>query len=266
MNCVTAMPSPAIDISEQDIVSAGSTRKFHDDLINGLHAMAQPLTILQAAIEMLRHPEITGVDQKHYLEISAEQIKRGCDLFSSVQGLVVSNVSQAQLAGFDLWELLEPAIQDQTPRLENSGVGLAVARPEPWPTVIGDAERTEQAFRTVMKTALMTASRGDVIEIRTSRRHGFAEVAVMNTHSHGRRFSSSDRLCMSLAQINIVSQKGRCGCTDDPFSFWFALPGEHAAQPQPLTERPNPLKVKKALMSSTSAHPTIMPHTHGAER
>jgi hypothetical protein len=208
-------------------------RKFHDDLLNGLHAVAQPLTVLRAAIEMLARPEAAGQNQKHYLEISEKQVARACDLFASVRELVASSVMQPRLASFELWGLLEPAIEEQTRRQQCSGVGLAVVRPETRQRVTGDADRTEQAFRAALNTALALASHGDVLEIHTARAQGFAEIAVMNARSHGRRLSASDRLAMSLAEVSILSQQGKYRWIDDPFCCWFALPVEEPGQPQP---------------------------------
>jgi hypothetical protein len=225
------MPSPAAAECETETIEARSAEKFHDDLLNGLHAVAQPLTVLRAAVEMLTRAERTGIDRKRYLEITAEQMARTCDLFASVRDLVTSNVMEAQMASFDLWELLAPAIEDQAGRLQRAGVGLAVASPEPWQPAVGDAERTEQAFRAMLNAAISLASHGDVIEVQTARTQGFAEITVKNARCHGKRPSSSDRLGLSLAEVNILSQQGRYRCACDPFCCSFALPLQKPGHP-----------------------------------
>ncbi|HTV16369.1 MAG TPA: hypothetical protein VME68_16745 [Acidobacteriaceae bacterium] len=217
---------------EDTCVDSGSVRKFHDELMNGLHAVAQPLTILRAAMEMLSRSGAPGIDRKHYLEISTEQVVRACDLFSAVQDLVASNVTKAQHASFDLGEVLEPVIEAHAARMQARGVGLAVVRPEPWQKVTGDADRTEQAFRAMLNTALSLASHGDVIEIYTSRAAEFAEITVKHPQRHGKGLNSSDRLSLSLAEVNIVSQLGKYRCAPDPFCCWFALPIEKPVQPE----------------------------------
>jgi len=192
--------------------------------MNGLHAVAQPLTVLRAAIEMLARPEGAGMDQKRYLEILAAQVARTCDLFSCVRELVASNVIESQQASFDLWELLEPTIEDQTASLRNSGVGFAVMKQQPLQPIFGDAERTEQAFSALLKTAGALAAHGDVIELRASQAQGYAELTLLNPRSHGKQLNSTHRLGLSLAEVSILSQQGRYLCADDPFCCSFALP------------------------------------------
>lgn len=217
---------------------AAGTEKFHADLMNGLHAVAQPLTVLRAAIEILARPEGVGVDRKRYLEISATQVARTCDLFSCVRELVTSSVSEARQAWFDMSELLTPVIEEYRGRLQTAGVGLAVMIHEPRQPVFGDAERTEQAFLALLKTSASLSSRGDVIELRSTHAQGFLELTVLNARSHGKQLSSTDRLGLSLAEVNILSQQGRYRCTEDPFSFWFALPVHDSSQGAKVTAFP----------------------------
>lgn len=200
--------------------------KFHADLVNGLHAMAQPLTILRAAIEVLAKAQDGGIDRRRYLDISTTQIRRTCTLFSHVQDLLTATLNEAQRTPFDLWELLSPMIDDQRSLLQSTGVKIVVTRHDGWERVVGDAERTGQAFVELLKLAASASAPGDVIELLSSDRNGFAEVIIRNGRSRGKRMNSSDRLILSLAEINIVSQHGRCQFTNDPFCVSLALPVE----------------------------------------
>lgn len=226
------MLSAAMMAGEMAGMETESSQRFHDDLMNGLHAVAQPLTVLRAAIEVLSRPEAAGIDHRNYLEISAKQVARTCDLFASVRDLVSASVLEPQLADFDLWELLSPVIEEQTARLQASGIGLAVVRHDRWQPILGDAERTLQGFRAMLKTAVSLAAHGDVIEIHTAHTPGYAEINLMNARSHGKKLNSSDRLGLSLAQISILSQQGKYSCADDPFCCWFALPVEQTVPSQ----------------------------------
>lgn len=228
MSCGTAMHNAGMHEGAGGAMQAEGTAKFHADLLNGLHAVAQPLTVLRAAIEILSRPAGAAIDHQRYLEISASQVARTCDLFSCIRELVTSTLLEARRGKFDLWEALEPKIEDHRSNLQSSGVGVVVMRSDAWGPVFGDAERAEQAFCAVLKTAAGLASRGDVIEVRTSCSKGFAELTLLNTRGHGRQLNASERLNLSLAEVSIFSQQGRCRFTEDPFSFSFALPVQDA--------------------------------------
>jgi len=224
MSSAMQTPSSTAGRGERASVPADNTEKLLADIVNGLHAMAQPLTILRVAIEVLSLPEGGAVDHGRYVGISARQIERTCNLFSSLQDLVTANLREAQQERFDLWELLGPMIEDRRALLQASGIGLVVARRDPSEPIVGDAERTEQAIAEVLTLAASLSSRGDVIELHASRGGGFCELTLQNTRGHGKRISSSDRLSLSLACANIVSQQGKYELAEDPFCVSLALP------------------------------------------
>jgi signal transduction histidine kinase len=188
--------------------------------------MAQPLTILRSAIEVLALPQGANVDQRRYLEISAKQLARTCGMFASLQDLVTAQMIEAQRAHFNFWELLTPLIENQRPLLLAAGVGIAVACAEPWASICGDAERTEQALVALLNLAAALSSRGDVIELRAIPANGFVELTLENTRCHGKHMDSSHRLSLSVAEANILSQQGRYALIEDPLRVSLALPVE----------------------------------------
>ncbi len=217
------MPS-ATSTTSENIETGDGWAKFHKDLANGLHAMAQPLTMLRAAIEVLALPQSAGIDRRRYLEISAGAVDRTCHVFGRVQDLVAVTTIEAQRARFNLWEVIEPVIEDRRRRLETSGVAIAAAKSEAWEPVLGDASRTEQAVAVVLQMAGDLATRGDVIELSGSVRNGFVELTLRNTRHHGKRIDSTAKLNLALAEANVASQHGRCEFAEDPFRVSLALP------------------------------------------
>lgn len=199
---------------------------FCADLVNGLHALAQPLSVLRAASEILVLPRMQGVDQRHYIETWCAQVERACTLFGSVQDLMATQLTAADRVRFDMWELLAPMIDDQRALLHSTGVGIAVSNTAPWVPVWGDAARTAHALGAVLKMAATLASRGDVIELHGWCDAGSMQLRFQNTRRHGRKMSSSDRLSLSLAAANITSQHGTYDVAEDPFCFCLALPVE----------------------------------------
>jgi len=230
MNSATHACSSTTEVRDATDEPAEDPARFYADIIEGLHAIAQPLTILRAAMEVLALPERAAIDQRRYLDISTKQVERTCNLFSCLQDLVAAKLNEAQAVRFDLWEVLSPMIEDRRASLQASGIGIVVARHEPEEPVVGDVERTEQAVAEVLKMAESLSSRGDVIELHASRAHGFCELTLQNTRGHGKRMSSPDRLGLSLAAMNIVSQRGRYRFEEDPFCVSLALPVQESGE------------------------------------
>jgi hypothetical protein len=209
--------------SDQSWPADGSA-KFHRELANGLHAMAQPLTMLRAAMEVLTMPASAGVDRRRYLEISAGAVERTCDVFTNLQDLVAASIVEADHTPFDLWDVISPVIEDRRRLLQGSGVAIAAAKGEAWQPIWGDAGRTEQAVAVTLQMAGNLASKGDVIELSGSVENGFIELTLRNTRRHGKPVDSTARLCLALAEANIVSQHGRYEFAEDPFRVSLALP------------------------------------------
>jgi hypothetical protein len=206
-----------------------STEQFCPDLLNGLHALAQPLSVLRAASEVLALPRLQGADQQKYIQTWCEQVERACLLFSEVQDMVAARLVAADRVRFDLWELLNPMIDQQRTLLHNSGVGIAVTNTAQRLPLCGDAERTANALQAVLRMASVTAARGDVIELHTSSDPVFLQLRFQNSRRHGRKMSSSDKLSLSLAVANITSQHGTYDFAEDPFCFSFSLPLDEQA-------------------------------------
>ncbi|HEX4036771.1 MAG TPA: hypothetical protein VHX37_01820 [Acidobacteriaceae bacterium] len=201
--------------------------RFYADLVNGLHAMAQPLTILRSAMEMLTLPNGGMIDQRRYLEMSSRQVARTCGMFASLQDLVETQLIEAQRVRFDLWDLLMPLIENQRRMLGDTRIEIIAARPESRVAVWGDAGRTEQALAAVLKLAGAVSISGDVIELRAVKADGYMELTCENARRHGKPMDSSERLSLAVAEANILSQNGRYDAVEDPFRVSLALPVEN---------------------------------------
>jgi hypothetical protein len=224
MSCAMPMPSALADSTSEKAAAGCTSPKFHRDLANGLHAMAQPLTILRAAIEVLAMPQSAGIDRQRYLEISAGAVERTCRVFAQVQDLLTASMIEAESAPFDLWTLIAPVIEDHRRMLQTSGVALAAAKTEAWMPIVGDAARTEQAIALVLRLAGELASKGDVIEVSASASSGFVQLRIVHSRRRGKLLNSTARLNLALAEANIVTQRGRYEFAEDPFRVSLALP------------------------------------------
>jgi signal transduction histidine kinase len=204
--------------------AAAEPNHFYDEMADGLHALAQPLSIVQSAVEMLRLQNGTGPHSQRYLELSTRHIREACETFKAVQSLLSAEISDARLVQVDLREVLRPLIEVQNSKFEPCGVKLI----EPLYTIRGmvscDANRTEQAVNEICDAALSICAAGDQVEIRLEETPESVQVTIVNSGSGVKPLNARHRLGVALARANIRSQHGRCVERERPFSFSFTLP------------------------------------------
>jgi len=198
--------------------------RFCGGLDDGLHAMAQPLTILRSALAMLTLPQTSEARQRYYLETACAQVERACRLFEGVRSLVAVRLGEAEQSSFEIWDLLAPMIEVQSELLRESMIEIRLSNPGFRTTVVGDAERTEQALSAILSAAAAVASRGDVIELDASQHGMFLRIDVRNSGSKDTRLDASNRLGLSLAEANVLIQQGHYEFSEDPFCVSLALP------------------------------------------
>jgi light-regulated signal transduction histidine kinase (bacteriophytochrome) len=213
------------------IAASGEQQRFCAEVADGLHALAQPLSILRSAIELIGLSSEDGVDRRRYVDLSSQQIERTSRLFASIQSLVASKLEPARCAAFDLLELLTPVIDERKASLQELGVGIAVANPDLLPAVLGDPERTEQAIAAILETAVSIASRGDVIEVCAYQVDDFVEITVHGARQSAKPVNAAGRLDLSVARESILSQKGRYDFCENPFCVAIALPAGLSGAP-----------------------------------
>jgi len=209
-------------------VNPNCTREEQDafcaDVAEGLHALAQPLTILRSAILLMAAAKENGADCARYMNLSAAQIERACRLFSSLQGLMASRLTEAEPEAIDMTKLLARVIEERSHALDGRGVGLAADQMTMRTTVVGDLQRTEQALSAALETAVSVSSAGDVVKVDSSISDGFLECTFESTSRQDNSLKSSDRLNLSLTKANMLSQRGRYEFTQEPFRISLALP------------------------------------------
>jgi signal transduction histidine kinase len=198
-------------------------QRFCADVANGLHALAQPLSVLLSSIEMLLLAERSGGNRAHYLDLSAANIRRTCDLFASMQSLVASETLTAQHARVDFSDLLVPVVEERRAIFQDAGVGLVMRLPQGASVLNCDASRTEEAMAAALDAAMHDAQRGDVVEVTASCTDEYGTVKITNSRKRITRLNSTARLHMAVAKANVVSQQGTYRSTEDPFSISFSL-------------------------------------------
>ncbi len=193
------------------------------ELAHGLHAMAQPLTILRGAMcAMTLHEPVPPADRR-YLEMSTKQVDRLCDLMAGMQSLLHAAQNAAEYASFDLMELLEAVVEQKQVMADEAGVRIALTGADHALYAYADEQRTEQALSAALKTAIAVAQREDRIEIEVAPGDGFAGVTVRNENLQGKSLGSFERFHLTVVESILRSQYGAYQFTDNPFSLSLHL-------------------------------------------
>jgi len=198
--------------------------RFLANMSEGLHALAQPLTILRMALAACVTPGLDATRQQRYMDRSHLQIERACNLFDLLQDLVIASHMEADREPFGLNGLIATVAEAERASLHASGIKLELSAPSELPTVWGDAERTQQAIAAGLRAATSLSSAGEVIELLVSIVNGHVECIIRNDHAHGKPLNASDRLSLAVAAANVLSQEGTYEFFEDPFCARMALP------------------------------------------
>ncbi len=222
MNCV--LPSERSKERNPAPADTAEQMRLCEDLGNGLHAMAQPLTVLRGALGALAMRGGVTAESNRYLEMSNQQVERLCSLMFRLQDLLDAHRSEAACAKVNLWELTASLLENGEFNSGDSGVRIRAAKPDRQIHVNGDPARTEQAIRAAVSAAMALSSHGDVLHLGVAPGDGFAQLTVENRNCRGKSLGSGERLKLSLAEANIRSQRGLYECVEDPFYVSMMLP------------------------------------------
>jgi len=229
------MSSQVLDGEVSSVADGEQQARFFANMSEGLHAMAQPLTILRASVAASAALGIDPLKQRRYLDLSTQQMERACSLFEVLQDLVIASQIEADRATIKLADLLAAVAKDQGIAFQAAGVELRMVTSSELPTIRGDANRTRQALSAVLKLAASVSVAGDVVKLLASVRDAHVELIIQNDRVHGKPLNSSERLSLSLVQVNILSQQGEYEHAEDPFCTRMALPIQFS---EPLVVKP----------------------------
>ena len=219
------MPSHRAQNGGTLAVDGDERARFCASMTEGLHAMAQPLTILRSSLVACTTPGFPQQKQHKYLELASEQVLRACTLFESLQDLVIANQIAAECGPIHVTAIIAAVVEEQKPRLRDLGIEISVPTTlEALPTALGDVGRTAQAIQAGLTTAAAVSSSGDVIRISATLQDRSIEVNIGNDRLHGASLNSASRLSLLLAEANILSQQGEFDSGQDPFRVRVALP------------------------------------------
>jgi light-regulated signal transduction histidine kinase (bacteriophytochrome) len=219
MNSVKRKGGEAV---EAGAVRIGDRKRFCTEVADGLHALAQPLSILRSSIELIMLSN--GQDCGRYLDLSTRQIDRAGKLFSSLQSLTAAELEPARCNEFDFRAMAVAIVDEWKLQVEGTGIAVLAPKPDQMQSVFGDAERADAAISALLETAAARSSPEGVVEVMVVRSEDFVEFSVRCTSAPIKRLSAADRLNLAVAKGNILSQQGKVDFCESPFRASIALP------------------------------------------
>lgn len=198
-----------------------------EEMANGLHAMAQPLTILRGTLWTLSLQE-NSTENSRYLELSNQELQRLCDLMTGLQKLFDAHQSAAACTGFDVCELATTVAGNSYAPLQKSRQTLVLERPEEPIYAFGDLARTEYALQIAIKISAVISPADETIKLIILPRDGHVALVVRNISNKGKQVGSFERFFLSLIKTSIESQRGTYEYASDPFCVTLTLPAQPA--------------------------------------
>jgi hypothetical protein len=200
------------------------------NLLQGLHAAAQPLTILRASLSNDQIGEMSLGELRELATTSALEVERACALFSYLQQLVFTESAEPQTSATPIVALVADAADGVNLLFENDGMIVSLMMPDRCQPVLINRERTFQALSSVLLIAQSVSCAHDTVQLAvSSSSSNVVRVVVRNVKSFVGAMSAEASLNMALAEANIRSQQGSLSWSLQPFSVQIELPGVSSA-------------------------------------
>lgn len=198
------------------------SESFCSSLSQGLHAAAQPLTILRASLGKSQIDRMSKGELRELATSSAVEVERVCTLFSCLERLVIAESIEPQLSATPILPLLAYATDGVSLLFVKDGVFLNSMVSETCELVLINRIRTLEALSSVLLIAHALSRAGEIVElIATS--SNFVEIVVRNVKLSVDSMSAEMSLNMALAEANIRSQQASFTWSLQPFSVQIEL-------------------------------------------
>ncbi len=213
-------------ISEETLGNLVKTPSSSDSLClnlsHGLHAAAQPLTILRAGLNNTDQMSLAELHQ--LVASSAKEVERICTLFSYIQQLVIDESIKPQIAETQIIPLIDDVVDGLDLLFRESEMTLNITIPDACNTVLIDSVRTRQALSCIMLIAHDVSNSKDTIELTAMSTSQSVQIIVANSNRHPNVLSAEGQLSIALAEANMRNQSGGLDYSLNPFSVCIELP------------------------------------------
>jgi len=200
------------------------------NLSRGLHAAAQPLTILRAGLGIGVACQMSFGELRELAASSVIEVERVCALFDYLQQLVIVASVKPQLNSAQILPLVADAADSVHLLFENDGQTLSCILPVDCDPVLIDSVRTLHALSSVLLIVHGLSRARDTVElIVSSSAPNSIRIVLRNLNLYLDALSEEASLSMALADANIRSQQADFSWDLQPFSVQIAFQTEQIA-------------------------------------
>jgi hypothetical protein len=194
------------------------------NLSHGIHAAAQPLTVLLASLSKAHTDGMSTGELRELTASSSEEVQRVCTLFSYLQELVVAESIKPKLSATAILPLLASAVERVQLLFHQQGIILSSTVSATCPLVLINGPRTLRALSSVLLTVhALSRARDHVEMIASTSTHGM-QIVVRNLGLSLATTTAEARLSMAAAEANIRSQHAGFVFNQRPFHLQIDLP------------------------------------------
>jgi hypothetical protein len=201
-----------------------ATEGFLSNMSRGIHAAAQPLTILRASFGKEQTDRMSLIELRELARCSAMEVERVCTFFSFMQQLLACESQKPQLSAMSIEPLLAHVADGVNQWFEKDGIVLRSTVADSCRSVLINRERTLQALSSVLMVARNVSHVKDTIELVASPSSSHAvKIVVRNTKAYVDAMNEEASLKLVLAEANLRSQQATCSWCLQPFSVQIEL-------------------------------------------
>ena len=199
--------------------SRSSSEILSSNLSKGLHAAAQPLTILRASLGIGLARSLSLSELRELAASSYVEVERVCCLFDYLQQLVIVASTKPSLTAAPILPLVADAAEGVSILFEHDGMVLSSQLPDACDPVLIDSVRTLRALSSVLLIVHGLSYARDIVElIVSSSTPNSIRIIVRNQNLYVAALSEEASLSMAIADANIRSQHAGFSWNLKPFS------------------------------------------------
>jgi len=190
---------------------------FCSNLSLGLHALAQPLTIVRASLFDGYTDRMSRGELLQLAGTLSLEVERVCSIFSCLQQLVHIEGIKPRLGAIAILPLLVDAVDAVELLFKKSGVVLSSVLPDSCSSVLANKERTLEALSSVILVAHALSSAGETVELIVTPYSKAIQVVIQNINVEAKALSAQASLSLACAGANLLSQQAKFSWRLEPF-------------------------------------------------
>ena len=204
--------------------SSSASEILCSHLAQGIHAAAQPLTVLRASLSKCNTDRMNSDELRELTASSAVQVQRVCTFFSGLQQLVMAESTKPQLSPTPILPLLAYAVEGIDLVFQRNGITFSSVLPDTCPPVLINRALTLQALSTVFLVVYGLSGVQDTVELITSSSANAVQIVVRNLHLPAAVINPEASLSLAVAEANMRSQQAGLSLSLQPFTVRIDLP------------------------------------------